>query len=108
MSESQAEIDSLRDQIRHYPALSFWYGLGYSDIDAMPRYAIREYMDALPRLQASHESLLYRASAYPHLTEAGQSASINRLNAVLSQNSGEKLPTERLMSRLASVGISPE
>lgn len=100
--------------IDHFPTLSFWYGLSYSELDAMPRYAIEAYVEALPRLQAAQEIMLASASMAPHYEDSDRRGYLTRLRfkaqGIESLDEpppqGEKLPTGEMKTRLAGMGIA--
>ena len=95
---------------RSYPDLTFWYGLSPAEIMAMPRWALREYMDNLDRLKAEQETMMVRAVSYPNLKKASQNKARRdlrrRMNYGADKRAATKPKTKGEMARhLAGIGI---
>lgn len=91
-----------------FPALSFYYGLSFTELANMPRWAIRVYVNALDRLLAESESTLARAAAYPNLKKSGQQDYIQGLRRRQRQRSDRRsvrLPKHQFGSTLSTIGI---
>lgn len=56
------------EQVRHFPRLSRFYGLGFRELCGMHRWAISLYLDALPGLAAEEQLLALQAADYPYVS----------------------------------------
>jgi len=74
-----------------WPQLSFHYGLSYTELCSMPRFARELYIEKLPQILALHQLRAFEASAYPHMEDAGRR---EVFDTVLAAAKGEPLPEE--------------
>ena|SRR6185503_6281968 len=96
--------------LKHFPDLSFHYGLGFFELSEMPNLFIQLYVDAIPRLMAEQELLMMEASAYPHLKER-QANNLHREILKIAR-ANEPEPVKKISddgdiaaAQLANVGI---
>jgi hypothetical protein len=52
-----------------WPRLTRFYGLSFSELSRMPRWAIRFYLTEIPSLAAEEQLARADAAAYPHFEE---------------------------------------
>jgi hypothetical protein len=62
-----------------WPALSFYYGLGFIELLRMPRWVRRAYTQQLDQLLAERELMTARAAAFPHLKPSDAREYVNDL-----------------------------
>ncbi|RMD61371.1 hypothetical protein D6833_08340, partial [Candidatus Parcubacteria bacterium] len=67
-----------------YARLSFWYGLGFAEIGAMPQAAIAAYLERLPGLQTELKALVYEAIAVTQMERSARRRVINGWQRVLT------------------------
>jgi hypothetical protein len=103
-------------EIRSWPTLSFYYHLGFNELARMPRWAIRLYLDELPKLRAQHELMLIEATGMAYMDAADQKTVIQQLNDDLqghrsTQHNTRREPEvskEQYLASLAAFGLSLE
>lgn len=97
-----------RELLELFPALSYFYGLGFLEMLRMPRWALRAYANALDRLQAEEELASVRATAYPHLKRTGQRSYMGQLRRRMQRGIGStsrRLPKGQYGAMLSNIGI---
>lgn len=60
----------LPGHVRNFPALTYWYRLGFFELLEMPRWAVELYARELEALQAEHQQLRVEAASFPHMEKA--------------------------------------
>ena len=91
--------------LRVFPALSFWYGLGWDELTRMPNWALRMYAEELPALQAQREMLNFRASSFPHLKTSERSKMLYEVELRGLGHRTGKISKDQYQGVLAGVGI---
>lgn len=76
-----ARRDLPHEDIAVFPTLTFWYGLSFNELMAMPNWALRLYAESLGDLIAEYQGLLLTAAAFPWMKPAAQKALQKRLAA---------------------------
>ncbi len=91
-----------------YARLSYWYGLNFADIGAMPMAAIRAYLEALPRLQAEDELMIAEATALPQMDASARRRTLARLHRTARGGAREaKRATRRTLAQMG-IGVGGE
>jgi hypothetical protein len=97
-------------ELRAWPLLSFWYHLSFKELTSMPRWAVRLYLDELPKLRAEYELMLIEASGMAYMEEKDQKAVMKQLNADLGvrEERQPEVSKETYMQQLAGLGLTIE
>lgn len=97
--------------MEQFPALTYHYGLTFSELVAMPRVIIELYIRKLPILQAEEQLERIEAATFPHAKPDAQKKVIRQLNRTVQR--GRPKPKTAAVSKspvvmqqqLAAVGI---
>lgn len=89
-----------------YPALSFHYGLSFTELARMPRAIMRIYIDALPELIATQQLRFIEAISYPHLSEdSDRDAIVRRLRRHIGEGD-PAVPTPQTMDEAKNMAMA--
>jgi hypothetical protein len=82
-SSSEAEEFDPQERYRSWPALSWYYTLGWDEIRRMPRWLRRIYVEELPKLKAEAKSEAIDVSTFPHMKRQSQERITRRINRLI-------------------------
>jgi hypothetical protein len=89
--------------------LSFWYGLSFAEVAAMPLAAIQAYLERIPQRMAEAKLILGEAASMPHMKENQRKSAINgwlrMAQAANTVPSGAVVSETVLRARLKLMGI---
>src|SRR6478609_6565734 len=66
-------------RFQNYPTLTFWYGLSYVDLAAMPGWLRDLYYEQLPGLIAQRQLLGIEVSSFPYMEDSDRSSAVRKL-----------------------------
>lgn len=72
-------IDTADEEVRVYPYLTYYYGLGPRELSTLPRNLIRLYATELPKIQAAEQLQAINAASYAWMGEEAQRSIIDSL-----------------------------
>lgn len=96
---------------QHWPDLTFWYRLPFSELLMMPHAVRRHYERQLPRLKAEALEAAVNAASFPHMQEKDQKRLIRRIERATGRAEAQvETPksTEDELRRAAAAGIGVE
>jgi hypothetical protein len=99
--------ESIERELRAFPSLTRFYGIGPEELARIPLNILRIYADEMPRIQAREQLLAMQVAAYPYLKPASQREAWRRLQRRAREHKVEAalIPQEKLKETLAGIGI---
>lgn len=106
-AKAESSKSKRREEIEGaYPALTFYYGLSFTQLAQMPRAIMRIYIDALPGLIATEQLRAIEAASYPHLSEdSDRDAIVRRLKRHVGDGEST-VPTPATMDEAKNLAMA--
>lgn len=103
-SPKRREIENL------WPDLTWHYGLGFTELCHMPRWAVELYAEELPRLVASQQMRNIESSSFADLDESARDGIMRRLERSLPEPEPVVRTFEEMatMAAISGIGVIKE